>query len=301
MISFLKTVIYEPLYNIFILITGIHPFIDAGIAVITLTIIVRLVIFPLSKKSIITQKRIQAHQEELKEIKERYKDDKQKQAEKMLDFYKEKKINPFSTILLLLVQMPVIISLYLIFLHANLPELRPDLLYSFTPKPENISMIFLGLFDISGKSLTLALFAGITSFFQLRLSLPKPKERKKDQSFKDELARNMNIQMRYVFPFIITSIAYALSAVVALYLLTTNLFTILQELTLKKEKDRLDQEAEEALKERNRKKDNREDKIKEKTKTGNKKRFKDVDKDKENKKGSSKIKKKKYGRKNRKK
>ncbi|MGM0629145.1 MAG: YidC/Oxa1 family membrane protein insertase [Patescibacteria group bacterium] len=245
MISFLKTVIYEPLYNTLIAIIGVSPWIDAGIAVVILTIAVRLVIYPLSKKAIITQRKMQVHQDELKEIREKYKEDKQKQAEKMLEFYKEKEINPFSTVLLLLVQMPVIISLYLIFIHANLPELRPDLLYSFTPTPDNISMTFFNVFDISEKSVVLALFAGITSFIQLKLSLPAPKERKKDPSFKDELARNMNMQMRYVFPFIITGIAYTLSAVVALYLLTTNLFTIFQELSLRKDKERFDQEAKE--------------------------------------------------------
>lgn len=270
MISFLKTIIYIPLYNIFVFITSLSPLIDAGIAIITLTVLVRLVIFPLSKKAILTQKKIQLHQDELNEIKEKYKKDKQKQAEKMLAFYKEKEINPFSTILLLFVQMPIIISLYLIFLHAQLPDVRLDLLYSFVPRPDEISMVFLGLIDISGKSALFAFLAGVTSFIQLRLSMPPLQKIKENPSFKDELARNMNIQMRYVFPVIITSIAYFLSAVVALYLLTSNLFTIFQELSLKKDKLRFKKEAEEKKKE----KQNSEKNKKEKKYKGKKKKKK---------------------------
>ncbi len=236
MISFLKTVIYEPLYNLLVFITSLSPFIDAGIAVITLTVLVRFIIFPLSKKAILTQQKIQLYQQDLKDLREKYKDDKQKQAEEMLKFYKDKKINPFSTIFLLLVQMPVIISLYLIFLNAQLPEIQLDLLYNFTPKPDEISMIFLGVFDLSKKSILLAVLAGISSFVQLKLSMPPLQQRKENPSFKDDLARNMNIQMRYFFPFIIGGIAYSLSAIVALYLLTSNLFTIFQEMLLKKDK-----------------------------------------------------------------
>ncbi len=244
MISFLKTIIYEPLYNLLVFITSLSPFIDAGIAVVTLTVLVRFIIFPLSKKAIFTQQKLQLYHQDLKDLREKYKDDKQKQAEKMLKFYKDKGINPFSTILLLLVQMPIIISLYLIFLHANLPEIRMDLLYDFVPKPDEISMVFLGIMDISERSLILAVLAGITSFIQLRLSMPPIQERKKDSSFKDDLARNMNIQMRYFFPFIIGGIAYFLSAIVALYLLTSNVFTISQELFLRKHKLKFKEEME---------------------------------------------------------
>lgn len=244
MISFLKTIIYEPLYNILVFITSISPFIDAGIAVITLTVLVRFVIFPLSKKAILTQQRIQLYQQDLKDLREKYKDDKQKQAEEMLQFYRDKNINPFSTIFLLLVQMPVIISLYLIFLNAQLPEIQLDLLYSFTPKPDEISMIFLGVLDLAKKSILLAVLAGISSFIQLRLSMPPLQQKKENPSFKDDLARNMNIQMRYIFPFIIAIIAYSLSAIVALYLLTSNLFTISQEMFLKKHKLKFKEEME---------------------------------------------------------
>lgn len=275
MISFLKTIIYEPLYNLLVFITSLSPFIDAGIAVITLTVLVRFIIFPLSKKAILTQQKIQLYQQDLKDLREKYKDDKQKQAEKMLQFYKDKKINPFSTIFLLLVQMPVIISLYLIFLNAQLPEIQLDLLYSFTPKPDEISMIFLGILDLSKKSIILAVLAGVSSFIQLKLSMPPLQQRKENPSFKDDLARNMNVQMRYLFPLIIGGIAYSLSAIVALYLLTSNLFTISQELLLKKHKLQFKKEMEEKdKKKKKRKKD-----------TGNKKSYNN--------------KKKKYGRKTR--
>ncbi len=233
MLSFFKTIIYEPLYNLLVLIAGASPFIDAGIAIVALTLTVRFILFPLSKKAILTQQKLRVHQDELKDIRDKYKDDKQQQAEKMLAFYKEKEINPFSSILLLLVQIPVIVSLYLIFLRTELPEIQTDLLYDFVTAPTEISMMFMGVLDISGQSLLLALLAGATSFVQLRLSMPPVQEKKENPSFKDDLARNMNLQMRYIFPVILAVIAYVLSAVVALYLLTSNIFTIAQELYLK--------------------------------------------------------------------
>lgn len=266
MISFFKTIIYEPLYNIFIFINSISPVIDVGIAIILLTLLVRLFLFPLSKKATLTQQKLQIHQDELKEIKEKYKDDKQKQADKMMKFYKEKEINPFSSLIPFLIQMPIIISLYMIFVHTNLPDIQMDLLYSFVPTPDEVNMNFLGIMDISGKSVLLAILAGATGFLQLRLSMPAVKERKENPSFKDELSRNMNLQMRYVFPVFIGLIAYFLSAVVALYLLTSNIFSVIQELYLRKDKLKFKEE----LDKKNQEKEKKQEEEKEEKEKGEK-------------------------------
>lgn len=233
MLEFFKTIIYQPLYNLLITIIDVIPGGDVGLAVITITLLVRFVLFPLSKKSIVTQQKIKKYQEELNKIKEKYKKDRQKQAEMMLAFYKEKGINPFSSIFLMLIQIPIIISLYLIFLHTALPAVEVELLYTFIPEPDVLSMNFMGFIDISSRSWGLALLAGFVSFFQMQLSLPEIKKVDKP-SFKDDLARSMNVQMRYIFPIIIFIIAYMFSAVVALYLFTSNLFAVGQELLVKR-------------------------------------------------------------------
>src|SRR3989344_3076275 len=113
MISFFKTIIYSPLYNILILLLNVS-WIDVGIATIILTILVKLILYPISKKSTITQTKMKEKEGELSLIKEKYKD-KQEQALKIMEFYKTNNINPFSSILTVLIQIPIIFSLYYIF------------------------------------------------------------------------------------------------------------------------------------------------------------------------------------------
>ena len=108
----------------------VFPWIDAGIAVIILTIIVRLILFPLSKKAIVTQVRMKEIEPELNRLKQTV-PDKQQQALKVMDLYKEKGVNPFSSFLVLFIQLPVIYALYSIFIKSGLPVVKTALLYSF--------------------------------------------------------------------------------------------------------------------------------------------------------------------------
>jgi len=228
-----NTVFYQPLYNGLIFLMDIVPWIDAGVAVIVFTIIVKLILFPFSRKAVLTQQKIKKYDSELKAIKEKYKN-KQEQAQQTLNFYKEKGINPFSSFFLILLQLPIIFALYKIFLSSGLPEIKGDILYSFVAVPQNVDMVFLGLIDISLKSWVLAILVGVTSFAQMRISMPKLDLTEKSRSFKQDLARSMSIQMRYVFPLIALFISYSLSGAIALYWLTSNVFTIGQELFLKR-------------------------------------------------------------------
>jgi YidC/Oxa1 family membrane protein insertase len=233
-INFFKITIYEPLYNGLIALINIVPF-DAGVVVILFTLIVKFVLFPLSRKAVKTQLEMKAIQPKLTALKEEYKDDQQQYAVKMLEMYKEHEINPFSTIFLTLIQIPIIISLYYVFLKSGLPSIQVDLLYSFVSVPETVNMNFLGLIDISQKSVILALFAAVSSFFQMKYSVPIPQTKTKPgESFKDDLARSMSIQMRYVFPIIVFFIAYTISGVIAIYWFTSNIFTIAQEVYTRK-------------------------------------------------------------------
>lgn len=234
-LSFFKVVFYQPLYNGLILLMDVLPFVDAGIAIILFTIIIKLALFPLSKKAVTTQIEMKAIQPKLDALKEEYKDDQKVYAQKMLEMYKEYNINPFSTILVTIIQIPIIISLYYVFLKSGLPDIRMDLIYSFVKVPEAVNMNFIGLFDIAQKDYILAGLAAVTSFFQMKYSIPPVNtDTKPGESFKNDLARSMSIQMRYVFPVIVFFIAYQVSGVVALYWITSNLFTIGQELYVRK-------------------------------------------------------------------
>ena len=95
--SFLyHTFFFDPLYNALVLLFTILPWADAGIIVVLLTILVRLVIFPLSKKAVLTQVKMSEIAPELAKIKEQYKDKTEEQARQTLALYREKGVNPFS-------------------------------------------------------------------------------------------------------------------------------------------------------------------------------------------------------------
>jgi len=227
--------IFDPLYNILIAMLAFIPWIDAGIAVVLLTIFVRLILYPLSKKAVLTQVRMQEINPKLAEIKEKYKNNSQEQAVQTLALYKEKGVNPFSGVLVLIIQLPIIWALYKIFLLAGFPNVNAEILYSFIKAPENINVIFLGLIDIMNKSAVLAGLAALSTFFQLKIAtsyLAKPKEG--SNSFGDNLARSMQVQMKYFFPVIVFFISYKISGVIALYWFTSNLFTIGQEIVVRR-------------------------------------------------------------------
>ena len=230
--SFLyHTLFFDPLYNLLVLLFEMLPFLDAGIIIILLTILVRLIIFPLSRKAVLTQVKMAEIGPSLAEIKEKYKDRAEEQARLTLALYREKGVNPFSGILVIIIQIPIILALYQIFLH--LPEVNAALLYSFVTAPSQINTTFLGFLDITAKSATLALLAAVSTFFQFQASM-KGQVQPKGNSFGDNLTRSMQTQMKYFFPVIVFFISYSISGAIALYWLTTNLFSIAQELLMRR-------------------------------------------------------------------
>lgn len=232
-VSLFYALIFNPLYNALVFLVSIVPFADVGLAVIVLTVIVKLTLFPLSLKAVKTQIVIRSIEPQLTKIRETYKD-KAEQARKTMELYKEQGINPFSSIALIFIQLPIIFGLYWVFVKGGFPEVNPDILYPFTPIPEMFNMQFLWISDISGRDIILALLAGITQYFQIKLTLPPLKERAKNPSLKDDLARSFHLQMRYVMPVIVVIIAYVISAAIAIYWTTSNLFAIGQELYVRK-------------------------------------------------------------------
>jgi YidC/Oxa1 family membrane protein insertase len=231
--SVFNTVFYNPLYNGLVLLLNVLPWLDLGFAIIVFTIIIKFVLSPLSQKSVVTQAKIKEIEPKIKEIKEKYRD-KQEQAVKTMELYKKEGINPFSGFLLILLQIPIIFALYFIFLRAGFPEINTEILYSFVGVPTQIKTTFLGIFDVTTKSFSLALIAGLTQFFQAKLAGPKIEPKKENQSLGADFARSMSLQMKYVFPVIVFFIAYTVSAAIAIYWATSNIFMIAQELYVKR-------------------------------------------------------------------
>lgn len=227
------TFIFQPLYNGLIFVFDAIPWIDAGFTVILFTIIVRLILFPLSKKATITQLRMKEIEPQLNELR-RTVTDKQQQAVMVMDLYKKNNVNPFSSIFLLFIQLPIIWALYSIFMNSGLPEVQTSLLYSFITVPE-IKMTFLNLFDIAKPSIVLALCASIAQYFQLHYSLSAISNNNQSTGNPSlDMTQNMMKNMKFIFPIIVFAVSYKASAVIAIYWTISSLFTLGQELVLRK-------------------------------------------------------------------
>ena len=232
-----SAILYRPLINALALLVSFIPNGDVGLAVIALTILVKLILFPLSQKSIESQAEMNILAPELNKIKASGAS-KEEQAKLTFDLYKKHNTNPFSGCLLMFIQIPIIFALYYVFYKGI--NFDGGLLYSFVHVPAHINMIFLGVLDIGSKSLLLAVLAGISQYLQAYF-MPQPAKTssvgEKTESFSDTFAKSMNMQMKYVFPFLIAFIAYRISGAVALYWITSNLFMVAQQIYVKKEKN----------------------------------------------------------------
>ena len=151
LINFFYVILYQPLFNCLVLLYNYIPGHDFGIAIIFLTIIIRIILFPISVKAVKSQRSLQRIQPRMQEVQRKYKDDKEKQAKEILALYKEEKINPFSGLLLALIQLPILIALYRVFWNGLNPKELIGL-YSFVANPGHINAIFLGIIMLSRKS-----------------------------------------------------------------------------------------------------------------------------------------------------
>lgn len=232
MLAILKAIFYVPLYNGLIFLIGVLPGHSVGVAVILFTALVKLILSPLSHKAAKFQLEMKMHEADINRIKEQFKNDKQAQGKAILDFYREKNINPFAGILPLFIQIPIIIALYYVFYQGGLPTIDSSLLYSFVTAPVPDMHLF-GI-NILEKSLSLAILAGISQFLQAHFAMPPAPPKTDTPSLGNDLARGMHMQMKYVLPVFMGFIAYAVNGAVALYFITSSLFTIAQEIVVRR-------------------------------------------------------------------
>ncbi len=221
--------ISKPLYNGFILLMNVLPFFDAGVIIIIFTIVIKVFLLPLSIKASKTQLEMKTTEKDLAKIKEKYKD-KEEQARKTMEYYKERGINPFAGFLILLIQLPILIGLYRVFIRSGLPQINYSLLYGFVSPPAAINMVFLNLINISQKSIVLALLAALSTYIQISLASAS----QSNEGSQTDFARAMALQTKYFFPVLMGFIAYTISSAVALYLITSNVFAIGQEYYIKR-------------------------------------------------------------------
>lgn len=225
LITIFNTILYRPLFNALVLLYEYLPGHDFGVAIIVLTVLIRFLIYPLGIQAILAQKTLSELQPKLKEIQEKYKDDREKQARATMEFYQKAKINPFSGCLPLLIQLPILIAIYQVFWKGLQPK-QMVYLYSFVSSPGVIDPVFLGILNLLQPSVILAIFAGVTQFWQTKMLTPKTAPQK-TKTF--DFSQMFQKQMIYFFPVFTVLILLRLPSALGLYWIVSTLFSIGQQ------------------------------------------------------------------------
>lgn len=217
------TILYQPLFNALMFLVWLVPNQNVGLAIIALTLIVRFALLAPSLKALRSQKKLQDLQPELQKIQDKYKDDKQKQAQAVMEFYKENNVSPLGSCLPTLIQLPILIVLYYVFIHG-LDTSRFSLLYSWMPRPDFIQTMFLGIDLAKPDRWILPIIAGLLQFYQAYQITPKTKPGEGQ-----EIAMMVSKQMMYLMPVFTVLIAGRFPAALPLYWIVTTAFAIVQQ------------------------------------------------------------------------
>ncbi len=236
MANLFQIIFYQPILNLLVFLYNTVSFQDLGVAIVLLTIIIKVVLLPFSKQSIKAQKSMQDIQPKIDEVKKKYKDNKEEMGKALMNLYKENKVNPFSSCLPMLIQLPFLWAVFRVF--RDDPGKHLDLVYSFLArfKPETIETISFGFLDLSKPNIVLALLAGLAQFWQAKHMMNRRKANKNIQAVsevggkEENMATIMNKQMLYFMPIITVVIGVSLPGGLTLYWFLTTLLTALQQI-----------------------------------------------------------------------
>ncbi len=229
--NFFTQALYRPLFNLLILIYEYIPGHDFGLAIIILTFSLRSLFYPITKKSLKSQKALNKIQPKVKKIQKKYKDNKEKQMEKIMELYKKREVNPFGGCLPLLIQLPILIALYRVFWHGFQPE-QLSLLYNFIPNPGQIDPMFLNWLNLSNPNMIIAGIAAVSQFAQTKMMMGKKQKGDDGNGF----AAIFKKQMIFLFPIFTFVILTKLPAAIGIYWLTSILFSVGQQYLISKDK-----------------------------------------------------------------
>jgi YidC/Oxa1 family membrane protein insertase len=228
------TFFYEPIYNLLVLVLTYIPLHDIGAAILVVTLIVKIILTPLNLSALRSQYIMKRIEGEMNELKKEHKSSPQEASKKMMELYKREKVNPFASLFVIIIQIPIIFALYKVFsngLHAD-----PNSLYSFIHFPENLHTLAFGLFDVTEKSIVIAVLAGLSSYIlarrQTQMMVSKRKEGE-DETFQDQFMKSMRIQLLYVLPVIIIFSAAILPSALGFYWFINNVVTYGQDIYMK--------------------------------------------------------------------
>jgi len=217
----------QPLFNLLVVLYKYVAFGDLGLAIIALTLLIRLVLYPVFYKGLKSQMVMQQMQPEMKRVQTQFKEDKAKQAQEMMALYKKYEINPFSSVFYTLIQLPILFAVYRIFIAGITIDSLKDL-YSFITPPASLNTVFLGLVDLAHPSWVIVILATVASFLQSYLMV-------KQSAAKGGAQAGAAKYMAYIAPVLTLMILPRLSAGIGLYWTTTAVFSIFQQMAITKQ------------------------------------------------------------------
>jgi len=230
------TYIVDPIYNAFVFLIGIMPGGDVGLAIIALTVVIRIVLYPVFTASIRSQMGLQAMQAELEVEKAKLKDNKEALARAQLALMRKYKVNPLALFGSLILQMVAIGALYFAMFHEGFPDIAAERLYSFVSVPTAVNTYFLGFIDLlASHNMLMAVLSALTMYAAIKLTVARTSS---GQAPADEQKaaqqRMQNGLMLYFMPGLLGVLGYFFPAGVGLYFVAGNIFSVGQELLVKR-------------------------------------------------------------------
>jgi YidC/Oxa1 family membrane protein insertase len=191
-----------------------------GLSIIALTVVTRAILIPLTYKQLKGMRALQALQPQIKEIQNKYKNDKQRMQQEMMRFYKENKVNPFASCIPLIAQLPVFITLFYTLRH----ELPPDMGCPEAGHCAAYGAEFLFINDLTGKASGAELIVLIALYVGTQLA---------SGFFMATTADKSQRMIMFALPVVFVPFIINFPAGLILYWITTNFWTIGQGLVMK--------------------------------------------------------------------
>ena len=242
-----RTFVTKPLLNLLILIASLMPGYNLGFAIIILTVAVKLLLFLPTQHAMEGQKRLQAVQPKIDQLREKYKSDPQRLNQEMLQLWKREKINPLQSCLPMLLQFPVLIGLFFVIRDGSSLELSRHLLYG---PYQDLSWVFgtnfFGLDLLVPNVYIFPPLLFVLQFYQLKLSFSMAKKRKEKDDVVDvtpekkkkkaepDVQQTQQKVMQYVLPVMIAVFAVQFPAAVSLYWGVSTVFALGQQVVVNK-------------------------------------------------------------------
>lgn len=227
------TVLYQPMLNILIWLYGLIG--NFGVALILLTLLIKLILHPLNKKSIESQKALNEIQPKMQAIQTKYKNNQEQQAAEIMKLYREEKFNPFAGMLLLFIQVPILIALFYVARNGMDVSQISQTLYSFVALPSKIYPYLINIngfeiLDLGKPNIYLAILTAAAQYWQIKTSTPpSPKTENTQSDSVAEFSQNMQKQMVFMVPIITFVVLFNLPAALGLYWIVSTVVSVYEQ------------------------------------------------------------------------